>query len=71
MDLALVILAVRAVAAEEPAALRAHLTRTGRARLAGGYETVTTTVSNAGTTPLHDVLLMLPLLEVTTSPAVP
>jgi hypothetical protein len=57
--------------AGEIAALQVHLTGVGRARLAGDHETVTATISHTGTLPLHDVFLLLSLLDVSNFPAVP
>ena len=62
---------VSASAAGEPARLQVQLTATGGARLAGDHETVVATVTNTGTRPLQDVVLMLSLLDVSGSPAVP
>ena len=43
----------------------------GRARLAGDHETVTASISITGALPLHDVFLLLSLLDVSNFPAVP
>jgi hypothetical protein len=63
-----------AVGRAEPAPapmLRVDVAGLGDARLTGDHETITATVTNAGPTPLHDVLVMLSLVDVTASPAVP
>jgi hypothetical protein len=60
-----------AARAGEITALQVHLTSVGRARLAGDHETVTATISKTGALPVHDVFLLLSLLDVSKSPAVP
>jgi hypothetical protein len=64
-------LSAGAAGAAPPSTLRVEVTGVGGARLAGDHETITATVTNGGPTPLHDVLVMLSLVDVTASPAVP
>lgn len=71
LGLSLLLLAGPAAAAGEAGPLRISLIGVGGARLAGDHETVTATVTNAGAKPLHDVLVMLSLADVTGSRAVP
>jgi len=71
LGLAAVFVASPARAAEAPAPLRLELRGVGDARVAGDHERVTAMVTNTGPAPLHDVLLMLSLADVTGSLAVP
>src|SRR6266851_6498013 len=51
--------------------LRVQISATGAARVAGDHETVTVTVTNTGSTPQQDVLVLLSLVDVTGSLATP
>jgi hypothetical protein len=71
MAAAAVFAAAPAGAAGAPGPLRLDLRNVGGARVVGDHETVTATVTNTGHEPLHDVLVMLSLVDVGGSPAVP
>ncbi len=71
LGLALAFGLVSSSLAGEPAPLQVQLTATGGARLVGDHARVVATVANTGSRPLRDVVLMLSLLDVSGSPAVP
>ncbi len=72
LGLGLLLLTVSAMpASAQPSALLLDITSTGGARRSGDHETVTATVTNTGTRPFANVLLMLSLADVTRAPAVP
>lgn len=71
LGVALVLLVGPAGIARAASPLGVELAGDGGARVAGDHETFTATVRNKGTTVLHDLVVMLSLLDVTGSPAVP
>ncbi len=71
LTLALLCLARPLWSAQGTAPVRVELTAHEGARLVGDHETVTATVTNTGSTLVHEVILLLSLVDSTGTPAVP